>query len=344
MSKKKAAEKTVVTDMQHLADLAGVSRATVSRALSDSPLVNDKTKAKIRKLAAKHGYQVNEQARNFRLKTTKIIAVAFMLDTASEQHMSDPFFLEMLGGIADCLAEHDYDLLLAHAPITDVLDLQNSRLYRQSDGVIFVGQFDQHEQLNELAKRGIPIVAWGAPVANKEYCLVGGDNERGGFIATQHLLEKGRKRIAFFGDNKPPEIKLRYSGYKKALRKAGLKADEQLQFNVPFELNHARDAVTEIVRSKVTFDAAVCGSDVMALSTIAALSENGLRVPEDIAVVGYDDIGLAAHSSPPLTTIRQNIPLAGRLLAESLLKLIDGQKVADTTIEGELVARQSSGK
>ncbi len=331
------------TTMQELADIAGVSRGTVSRALSDSPRVKEKTKARILALAEKHNYRVNQKARNFRLRRSGVVCVVFMLDIKSEQHMSDPFFLEMLGGIADCLAEHDLDLLLAHAPMTDVLELQDSRVFQNSDGVIFIGQGKQHDRLNVIAKSDTPIVVWGAPMPGQRYCRVGGDNVTGGYLATRHLLEVGRRHIAFFGDVSLPEIALRFSGYKKALREQGVKLDRRLQIDIPFEMQHARESIDELLNSRTKFDAAVCGSDVMALSAIATINESGLRVPDDIAIVGYDDIGLARYASPTLTTVRQNIRWAGRVLVESLLSLLNSQVVADTTLSSELIVRQSSG-
>ena len=177
-----------VTNLQELADLAGVSRATASRALNNNPVISEKTRKRLQALARKHGYSINQKARDFRLQRTSVIAVVFMLDIESEQHMSDPFFLDMLGGIADALAEHDYDLLLAHAPIKNVLDLMDSRVMRQSDGIIFVGQGKQHEQLNRLAQEDNRIVVWGYPVPDKNYVVVGGDNVGGGYAATKHLL------------------------------------------------------------------------------------------------------------------------------------------------------------
>ncbi len=311
--------------MQELADIAGVTRGTVSRALSDSPRVNEKTKARILALAKKHKYRVNQKARNFRLRRSGVVSVVFMLDIKSEQHMSDPFFLEMLGGIADCLAEHDLDLFLAHAPIANILELQESRIFLNSDGVIFVGQGEQHSQLNAISRAEKPIVVWGAPMPRQSYCRVGGDNITGGYLATNHLLELGRRRIAFFGNVNLPEIALRYSGYKKALKEHGVKPDRHLQIEVPFEMQHARDSIEELLASHTSFDAAVCSSDVMALSAIATINEFGLRVPDDIAIVGYDDIGLARYSSPTLTTVRQNIRWAGRVLVESLLSILNGQ-------------------
>lgn len=328
--------------MQELADIAGVTRGTVSRALNDSPRVNEKTKARIRKLAEEHDYRINQKARNFRLQQTSVISVVFMLDVKSEQHMSDPFFLEMLGGIADCLAGHDLDLFLVNAPVVDVLDLQESRVFQNSDGVIFIGQGTQHDKLNVIAKSGAPIVVWGAPIPNHEYCQVGGDNITGGYLATKHLIETGRRAIAFFGDIKLPEIALRFSGYKKALRENGLKFDPALQTDIEFEIEHARESVRKFLARRISFDGAVCTSDVMALSVMGTLSESGLRVPNDVGVVGYDDIGLARYCSPSLTTIRQDIHAAGRALVESLLKIINGEEVEDTMLRSELVVRRSS--
>lgn len=331
-----------VKSLQDLADLAGVSRATASRALNDSPMISTRTKKKLRALADKHGYSINRQARDFRLRRTSVIAVVFMLDIKSEQHMSDPFFLDMLGGIADCLAEHDYDLLLAHAPISNVLDLRDGRVIRQSDGVIFIGQGEQHEQLNELATVGKPIVVWGYPVAGKNYVVVGSDNVGGGYQATRHLLQQQRRNIAFFGNTNNPENAARHQGYLKALGEFGLEADPKLKIDVPFEMHRAREVIIGFVESGANPDGVVCLSDVMALAALSTFQELGVRVPDDVAVVGYDDISLAAYGSPPLTTVRQNIHQAGRILVESVLGIIRGGDVGDTILASELVVRKSS--
>ena len=332
-----------ITNLQELADLAGVSRATASRALNDNPVISSKTRKKLQDLAKKHGYSINQKARDFRLQRTSVIAVVFMLDIESEQHMSDPFFLDMLGGIADALAEHDYDLLLAHAPIKNVLDLQDSRVMRQSDGIIFVGQGKQHEQLNRLAQEDNRIVVWGYPVPDKNYVVVGGDNVGGGYAATKHLLELGRRKIAFFGDIDNPENAARHEGYVKALHERGVPIKQELEVNVPFDMQGAREVIVEFLDSGNEPDAVVCISDVMALAALSTFQDVGLRVPQDIAVVGYDDISLAAYSSPALTTVRQNIRHAGRILVESVLGLIRGEDVPDTTLSSELVYRKSSG-
>lgn len=332
-----------ISNLQDLADAAGVSRATASRALNDNPVISLKTRKRLQALAQKHGYSINQKARDFRLQRTSVISVVFMLDIRSEQHMSDPFFLDMLGGIADALADHDYDLLLAHAPITDVLDLKESRVLRQSDGTIFIGQGEQHEQLKELAAGDNHMVVWGYPVEDKNYVVVGGDNKGGGYKATNHLLDLGRRQVAFFGNTNNPENAARYAGYLQALAEYDVSADPRLMIDVPFEMHRAREVIVEMLESGVELDSVVCITDVMALAAISTFQDVGLDVPGDIAVVGYDDISLAAYSSPPLTTVRQTIRHAGRVLVESVLGLIRGEHVPDTLLTSELVVRKSSG-
>ena len=214
---------------------------------------------------------------------------------------------------------------------------------RQSDGVIFIGQGEQLEQLNELATGDCRIVVWGHPVPDKNYVVVSGDNSGGGYKATKHLLELGRRRIAFFGKTDNPENSARFEGYGKALAEYDIEIDPKLTVDVPFEMHRARAVITDVLESDVDLDAVVCISDVMALAAMSTFQELGLRVPKDIAVVGYDDISLAAYSSPQLTTIRQNIRHAGRILVESVLGLINGENVPDTMLSSDLVIRKSCG-
>lgn len=339
----KEKEKKKVSSLQDLADLAGVSRSTASRALNDSSLISKKTRQKLHRLAREHNYSINKQARDFRLSRTGVISVVFMLDVESEQHMSEPFFLEMLGSIADSLASHEYDLLLAHAPVVDVLGLRDNRVIRNADGVIFVGQAEQHEALNELADNGTPMVVWGGRAHNKRYVLVGSDNNGGGYSATHHLLELGRRKIGFIGNTQNPEISARYAGYATALTEFGLQTDGKFKCDVPFELANAKVALRKAVDKGPSFDALFCATDFAALAAIATLTDLGFRIPDDIAIVGFDDLSLAAYSTPALTTVRQNIRWAGHVLVESVLGMIKDEAVTDTMLSCDLVIRQSCG-
>lgn len=332
-----------LTKMDELAKLAGVSVSTVSRALAGSTLINEKTRARIRELAEKHHYQINEKARNFRLQKTHVISVVMMLDVKSDQHISDLFYMEMLGAIADALSSQEYDLLLAHEPTENVLQIFHSRAFRQCDGMIFIGQGLQHDKLNELSVHDKPMVVWGAQLPDKKYCTVGADNQLGGYLATKHLLNLGRKRVAFLGDIELPESNERFKGYQKALKEKKIKFDKGLQVHVPFGMDRAKEAIDDLLQQQMNFDGAVCCSDLIAISAMGALNESGVRVPDDVAVVGYDDIVLASYSSPSLTTVRQNISQGGRIIVQKLMAQINGDKVGDTVLNTELIVRRSSG-
>ncbi len=330
------------TDMQMLADLANVSRSTVSRALSDSPLVNEKTRAKIRALAAEHNYVVNEAARSLRLQQSNIVSVVLMLDPESEQHISDPFFLEMIGHLADNLAGAGFDLLLVHEPISRATDFLASRAYRQSAGIIFIGQGQAHKELNKLAQGNVPIVVWGAKLAGKKYRLVGSDNVAGGRLAASYLIEHGRKRLAFFGDRGLPELKARYEGFVKAHEDLGLAVDDNLMLPVPFDTEQAEVMIGAFLDRHPRIDGIVCCSDLIAMSTMALLNARGMRVPEDVAVIGYDDISIAARANPPLTTVSQDIRSGGQMLVKTLLQSMEKGSARDHVMKVKLVKRGST--
>ncbi|MEL0137653.1 MAG: LacI family DNA-binding transcriptional regulator [Halieaceae bacterium] len=331
-----------ISSLQDLADLAGVSRATASRALSDNPRISKKTRDRVQALARSHGYVVNRGARDLRLQRSSIISVVFMLDMRSKQHMSDQFFMEMLGSIADASSDRDYDLLLTHAPETGDMDAAVNNILQRSDGVIFVGQEKRHNQLNAIAESGHPIIVWGQRVPGKRYPVVGSDNFEGGRAVTLELLDKGRSRIAFFGGVDNPELASRFSGYQAALNERGLEFDPQLHFDVPFSLEQAEAAVARLLEQHSDFDAVVCMSDVMAMATVGALQGFGLRVPEDVAVTGYDNISLAAFVRPSLTTVSQSISMAGEALVDGLLRRMRGESVPDVTLPADLIVRDSS--
>lgn len=328
--------------MQRLADLAGVSRATVSRALNDSELVNEATRERIQALAREQGYVLNEAARNFRLGRSHIVGVVLMLDLASKQHVYDPFFLEMIGNIADALGERGYNTLLSHAPLGTADAMVRSRLYQQSDGLVIVGQGNRHREINRLAAEPLPLVVWGASLPGRRYTVVGSDNRQGGFLATQHLIEQGCRHIAFFGDKSLPEIGERHAGYCEALQASGMAPEASLERAVPFDAARASAVIDAFLAPRPALDGIVCSSDLIAMTAVSSLGKAGLRVPADVAVVGYDDIGLAERAAPPLTTISQDIRGGGRRLVECLVALIHGETVRDAIAPARLVVRESS--
>ena len=184
-----------VTSLQDLANLAGISRSTASRALNDNPRISKETRRKVKELAQAHGFVVNRRARDLRLQRTHVISVVLMIDMRSRQHMSDLFFMEMLGAIADASAAQDYDLLLSHTPYAENLEETIARIARRSDGLIIVGQERQHHRLNTFADSGKPFIVWGQSVPSKRYPVVGIDNFEGGKMVTRELIETGRQKM-----------------------------------------------------------------------------------------------------------------------------------------------------
>lgn len=328
--------------MADIARLAGVSTATVSRALSHSPLVNPETRARILELAGSLRYSVNVAAQNLRLKQNRTVSVLIPFDRATRQPLSDPFLLAMLGSLADALTEQGYDMLLSRIG-TDEFDAAAAPYDRGlAIGIIMVGQWERHQQLNDLAARKVPIVVWGAQLPNQLYCCVGSDNVSGGRIATEHLIAHGRRRIAFLGDIALPEPHQRYLGYCQALAAHGIAVDPQLQVNVPFLAQGGVDGVQALAERGIAYDAVFASSDLLAMSVIDTLRARGVSVPADVAVVGYDDIAQAALAHPRLTTVRQPIDVAGKALVAALLSMVQGGAPASLQLPTELVVRASS--
>ncbi|MBA4215738.1 MAG: LacI family transcriptional regulator [Methylibium sp.] len=329
--------------MVDIARLAGVSVSTVSRALNGSELVNAETRQRVAELARSLNYSINFGARNLRLQENKAVAVVVPYDARSRQHISDPFFLSIVGAIADALTDRGYDMLLSRVD-AEHLDLAAHWFDSgKAIGVILIGQWRQHEQLNEMAARKLPLVVWGGEMPQQLYCSVGGDNVLGGSLATRHLLKLGRKRIAFVGDAKLPEVWLRRQGYAQALREAGLDVDPALELAAPFEPSAATAVVHDFCnRPQLGFDAVVCCSDVLALLVIQALRSGGRSVPNDVAVIGYDDMPLAAYCDPPLTTVHQPVAEAGAQLVEALLGQLRHERLGPLTLPVYLKLRESA--
>jgi len=212
--------------MADIARLAGVSTATVSRALSGSPLIPETTRERIAELARSLNYRVNVSAANLRKRDVQTVGVVILGD--SMQTISDPFLLSILGTVADTLDEHGMSLLLTRLKEGQTHRLSEMVETGQVSGLIVIGQLTWHDHLNTLAARGIPMAVWGACLPDALYPMVGGDNEQGGYLATQHLTEQGCQNIAYFGDITHPEAGARYQGYLRALREAGLKEDPRL--------------------------------------------------------------------------------------------------------------------
>lgn len=329
--------------MADIARIAGVSASTVSRALAGSALIPLATREHLQRIAGDMGYTVNQSARSLRLQRTETIAIILPIGHEKNQLFTDPFFLEIFGHLASEVTLRDHQVLISRIPRTEPGWLDQLVRSRRMDGVIVVGQSDQHRALVQAARAYRPMVVWGEAMPGDSYCTVGTDNHEGGRLATAHLIATGRRRIAFLGQPGLPEVDARLAGHLAALAAAGLARTPALEAPASFQRGGGALAVSTLLSRTQPFDAIFAASDVIALSAIAALQDAGLRVPQDVAVVGYDDIPDARTCSPALTSIRQDIAGGAHALVARLFARLAGEEAPGIRLAPSLVVRATCG-
>jgi len=211
-----------------LAQLAGVSTSTVSRALNDNPLIKKETRQKLQALATQHNFSLNRAASRLRTQKTNVVAVILNLIDNTDQSISDPFLLKVVGDLNQALNKNGYELLLSNSFMATE-DWANYFINSsRADGIIVIGQGKTTTKIEKVAASGAPLVVWGDPTAKSSYSVVGSDNELGGFLATQHLINTGCQRILFLGDPEHAEMSERYKGYGRALKHNKIKVLNEL--------------------------------------------------------------------------------------------------------------------
>ena len=328
--------------LEDIAREAGVSVSTVSRALNDSPSVKRRTKQAIWQIARAHDYEFRASMPAGPSGADATIAVVVPAPQARESRVSDPFFLELLAGIAEAARDRNADLLVSHLSPRAGGDLDYAMTTSRATGVIFIGQSSLHHAFNALAARDSRFVVWGADFSDAQYCAIGSDNGAGGRRATSHLVRLGRRRILFLGDTEAPEAEQRCRGYRQALGQAGIPVDESLIIPAHFEVHSAEAATRSAIASGLKFDAVFAASDLIAIGAIRALMRTGINIPADVSVVGYDNIPAARLVTPQLTTIDQDASLAGRMLVSKLIDRGDGPAISER-LETSLLIRESCG-
>src|SRR3954467_12876162 len=328
-----------------IAALAGVSQPTVSRALSGSPSVSEATRARVLAAAEELHYTIDKNASGLRLQQSRTLAVLFFDEQSPEGAVINPFYLSLLGPMVRRCAEFGYDLLISFQQLSSDwhVDYEDSR---KADGIILLGYGDYRQyrpRLEQLVKRGTHFVRWGSSGEDEIGATVSSDNEQGGFEATTHLLQQGRRRIAFIGTAGDgfPEVQERFRGYCRALRAAGIEPDDRLRADAAPSECDGRVAVAQLIADGVEFDAIFAASDVAAIGAMHALQHAGRSVPET-AVVGFDDIPAASLASPPLTTIAQDARQAAEALVDTLVDAIESRTVTSRLLPVHLVVRDSS--
>lgn len=326
---------------------AGVSQSTVSRALRDSPAVNQETKDRIFAIAKQLNYKVDKNASNLRKQRSGTLALLLFEDPTVDDSQINPFFLSMLGSITRACTKRGHDLLISFQQLSNDwhADYEDSK---KADGIILLGYgdyVDYEEKLNQLLAQETHFVCWGARVQGHPEFTIRSNNQQGGRLAGEHLAGLGHQQFAFIGNasDRSPEFLDRYSGFVQALAAAGISSAQVRQLDAISTEQAGFDATLKLLSSGFKPDAIFAASDLIAIGVMRAIQLQGLNVPADVAVVGFDDIPVASFSSPALTTIQQNTTLAGEMLVVNLLKLIEGQGIAQTEIEPKIIVRRSCG-
>ena len=330
-----------------IAQRAGVSQPTVSRALRGHPSVSEATRLRIEAIAAQMNYAVDRNASRLRSRTTNTLALLFFEDPTPDDSHINPFFLAMLGSIARTCAQHGYDLLTSFQQFSRNLSV-DYEYARKADGIMLLGYGDYEtyrERLDQLEREGTRYVRWGSVGGDAPGATIGSDNHLGGMLAARHLIHTGCRRIAFLGEasSHAPEIDDRWRGACDAMREAGITPDPDLVVSAVTTDAAGYDAARTLLARGKAFDAVFAACDLIAIGAMRACEEAGLSIPGDIGLVGFDDIPVAAFTHPPLTTITQDATRAGAALVEGLIAQIKGEPIMTTVLQPRLVVRQSTG-
>ncbi len=330
-----------------IAYLAGVSQPTVSRALRGSKAVSAETRAKIERIAKELNYTVDKNASSLRSQRANTLALLFFEDPTPDESMINPFFLSMLGSITRACANRGYDLLISFQQMSGDWHNEYQDSHR-ADGLILLGYGDYQlyeSRLTQLQAQGTHFVRWGAVRDDNIGMTIGSDNFGAGEMAGQHLIALGRRNIAFLGtaSDQYPEFQDRYAGLQKAKADAGLSVDDALRADAITTEDAGYIAARQLIESERDFDAIFAGSDLIAIGAMRALNEAGRILPEDVAIVGFDDIPAASLTSPPLTTLMQDIKGAGAALVDALIAQVESSDAVSASMPAKLVIRKSCG-
>lgn len=336
--------------LEEVAARAGVGRGTVSRVINGSPRVSDATRAAVEAAVAELGYVPNTAARA--LAANRTDAIAMVVPEPETRFFSEPYFSDILKGVGAQLSDTEMQLLLIFAGS----DRERRRLAQylaahRVDGVLLVSVHADDPLPDLLSQLEIPAVISGPRSEHETLPSVDSDNYGGGRSAVEHLIERGRTRIGTItGRLDVYGAQRRVVGYRDALEDAGREVDERLIVPGDFTEEGGRRAMTELLTRCPDLDAVFAESDVMAAGARQVLREAGRRIPDDVALVGFDDSAIARHMDPPLTSVRQPIEEMGRAMIDLLLDEIADRRPAvsrglerrQVMLPTELVARASS--
>jgi DNA-binding LacI/PurR family transcriptional regulator len=327
--------------LEEVAALAGVGRGTASRAINGGEKVSERARQAVELAIAELGYVPNAAARA--LVTRRTDAVALVIAESEERVFGEPFFAGVVRGIGSALGAADRQLVLLLAQASERSEKLDRYLTRQHvDGVLLLSLHDDDELPDRIRRHGVPVVVGGGARSGG---FVDVDNVQGAMLAVEHLVERGRERIATIAG--PADMvagRARFEGYVAGLASADRRLDERLVVRGDFGQQSGYDGMRTLLRREPAIDAVFCATDLMAVGALQALREAGRRVPEDVAVVGFEDAPIALSAHPPLTTVHQSPEEMGREMVALLLETMAAPDVdrPGRILSTRLVVRTSS--
>ncbi len=330
-------------NLEDIARLAGVSRSTVSRVINDHPNVSERTRRKVWRVVREQNFRPNLVARALVTHQTRILSL--VIPQAIAYTFTDPYFPLLIQGVMSEANGQDYAVMLWVGSSTEEEERFCDRILNNStfDGVLVASAVTDDPLIPRLTHAGFPLVVVGPPpLENLNYVDV--NNVEGARTAVRHLIEVGRQRVAVItGPLNMGAARDRLEGYIQALEDAGRSPDGDLVVEGDFNEAAGYACMKTLLQRKV--DGVFASSDMLAMGALRAIQERGLRVPDDISLVGFDDLPVAATSNPPLTTVRQPIFEMGAQAAQALIGLLDGTLAVpyQQILSTELVVRGSCG-
>ena len=324
--------------IKDIARVAEVSHSTVSRALHDSPLISQETKARVQHIARQMGYSPSGIARSLVTKRTQTLGLVVTT-------IADPFIAEVVQGIEEHALDAGYSVILCQSQSDPDRELAAVEILREKrvDAIIVTASRLGSLYLPLLESLSIPIVLINNQQDGRYVYSVSTDNLRGGQMAADHLLELGHTCLGYVGGPEwSAQSSQRLAGVRRALRARGIALDPAHTASGDGRCQGGREAMAEILRQPKMPTAFLCYNDLTAVGAMGAARQAGLRVPDDLSIMGYDDIAQASYVVPALTTIRQRMSEMGSRAAGMALRLLDGeQAVEDILVPVELVERES---
>jgi len=314
--------------IKDVAKLAKVAPSTVSRVIANNPRISEKTKKKVREAMDELGYHPNFIARSLASQSTQ--AIGLVMPSSTDVVFQNPFFPTVLRGLSEGAHEKHYALYMTTGKTdNEILDgvtqmVQGGRV----DGVVLLYSKIEDKVLMYLQERGIPFVVIGKPFKHmEEITHVDNDNFRATKEVTEYLIQLGHDHIAFVGGNLNLVVTVeRLLGYEKALREAGISLNDEYIVHEEFLREGGQEAVRELLSLKVPPTALVVADDLMALGVLNTLDEMGIKVPEDISIISFNNVLVSEMSRPPLTSVDINIFDLGFEAARSLIQKIENPK------------------